>query len=208
MRWPAAARAGVLVLLLAACAACARFAPVSVEQALAAESAWRAAVARAEPEASANVLYEASVSQGLLKMHGTLAVRLRGDRVDATLAGPFGAPIATYADGKLRGEKLRPIPLPARQLRALLAGTWTGVAPTVEGQRGGRVRLRWSGDDAAEGIFDLERGLRSLRVARADGEIEAKFSDFRNPWPESIEIREKASGSRLELRMLSRESAS
>jgi hypothetical protein len=202
------ALAGPLALLLSGCAACAtRFAPVSAEEALAAERAWEAAAERADAGTSANVLYEATVSQGVLKMDGTLAVRLRAERVDATLAGPFGSPIATYADGELRGEKLRPISLPARQLRALLAGTWTGAAPVVEGRKGGRVRLRWSGEDAAEGIFDLDRGLRSLRVERNDGEIEAKFSDSRNPWPDAIEIREKRTGSKLALRMLSRETA-
>lgn len=199
----------LLVALLGdACASrgAASFAPLSADRAARAIEVWKEAVARAGEEADVNLLYDAKLSQGLLHSDGTLAVRLRGERVDGALAGPFGAPIATYENGELRGEKLQPVRLPPRQLRAILAGAWPGTAPAVVGERGSEVLLRWSGDDAADGVFDVARGeLRSLRVARSDADLEAQFLGSRNPWPDRIEIDEKRTGSKLRLKLISRE---
>ena len=198
----------ILWALLGASCASRSFGPVNAPQAAAALAGWEAALSRADASGEANVLYDATLSQGVLKSKGTLAVRLRADSVAGTLAGPFGSTLATYENGELRGEKIRPVVLPARQLRAVLAGVWTGPTLEVAGQRGEKVLLRWSGEDAAEGAFDLARGeLESLRVERTDGDLDVRFSGVRNPWPDNIEIREKRTGSTLRLRMVSREAS-
>jgi hypothetical protein len=197
-------------LFVTACASCAArsFAPASAERAASAVEAWGNAVARAGAPRDANLLYDAAISQGMMRTGGTLAVRLRGERVEGTLAGPFGSPVATYSDGELRGEKLAPVRLPPPELRAVLAGIWIGGAPEIAGENGSEVLLRWTGEDAAEGIFDVGRGeLTLLRVERPDGRLEARFSGSRNPWPDRIEIEEKRTGSRLRLKLLSREIA-
>lgn len=204
----AAGGAAVAALLAAGCASGGRrsFSRPTAERESEALRSWTDSLARAGPPGNVNVLYDATLSQGLLRTGGTLAVRLREDRVEGTLAGPFGTPIATYSDGELRGEKLRPVFLPPGQLRAVLAGSWVGALPTVAGQSGETVLLRWSGTDAAEGVFDVSREeLLSVRVERPEGRLEARFSGSRNPWPDRIEIQEERSGSRLELRLLSRE---
>lgn len=194
-------------LLVPSCAS-RSFGPVNAAQAASALQGWDAAVARAGASGDANVLYDATLSQGVLKTNGTLAVRLRADGVNGTLAGPFGTTLATYENGELRGEKIRPVSLPPRQLRAVLAGVWTGATPEVAGQSAETVLLRWDGEDAAEGAFDVTRGeLQSLRVERTDGNLDVRFSGVRNPWPDHIEIREKRTGSTLRLRMVSREAA-
>jgi len=204
------ASAPAALLLAVACASRTGrgFPPATAGGAAAAQESWERAVARARLNGDANLLYDASLAQGLLRSHGTLAVRLRGDRVEGTLAGPFGSPIATYADGQLRGEKLQPVRLAPEQLRAVLAGIWTGGAPAIVGEEGVEVLLRWTGEDEVEGVFDVGRGeLLSLRVKRPEGELEARFSGARDPWPDRIEIEERRTGSRLLLKLLSRETA-
>ncbi len=207
-RWLAYALA--VVPLAAGCASSGgrAFAPATADAAAAARKAWERAAARSPAQLDANLLYDASVSGKLLRTDGTLAVRLRGDRVEGTLAGPFGTPIATYANGELRGEKLRPVRLSPGQLRAVLAGTWVGADPAVAGENGAEVLLRWAGEETVEGIFDVGRGeLVSLRIERPEGELEARFSGARSPWPDRIEIDEKGTGVHLRLKLLSRETA-
>jgi len=195
------------VLLATGCASRAvRFAPASVETAALALRGWETAVARAGQARDENLLYEAAMTQGLFRSDGTLAVRLRGERVQGTLAGPFGSPIATYSDGELRGEKISPVRLPSAELRAVLVGIWIGESPEVAGANGSDVLLRWSGAFPAEGVFNLDRGeLGMLRIQRVDGELEARFSGRREPWPDHIEIEEKRTRSNLKLKLLSRE---
>jgi hypothetical protein len=195
----------VLPLLSGGCAARA-FSPASPEAASRAASVWDEALRRAPLEGDANLLYDAALSQGVLSTHGTLALKLRGEAVSGTLAGPLGAPIATYADGVLRGEKLEPVRLPEHQLRALLAGVWREGDPEIAGQRGSEVLLRWPDRPSSDGILDLDRGeLMRLTVRRAEGELEARYSGARAPWPEAIEIDEKRTGSRLKLKLLGSE---
>jgi hypothetical protein len=183
--------------------------PATSEETARTAAAWAEAAGRAQVERDANLLYDATVSQGVLSRHGTLAVKLRGESVEGTLSGPLGVPIATYADGVLRGEKLEPVRLPPQQLRAVLSGVWTGTAPEVAGRRGAEIVLRWPEPNAAEGRFDLAAGgLVRLTVRRAEGELEAGYAGARNPWPEDITIEEKRSGSRLHLKLLSRETPS
>jgi hypothetical protein len=205
--WRCLARFMAAVLLGTACASRAlRFGPASAETSVAALRGWETAAARAGPAQDENLLYEAAMTQGPFRTGGTLAVRLRGERVEGTLAGPFGSPIATYSNGELRGEKLSPVRLPAEELRAVLAGIWIGASPEVAGENGAEVLLRWGGAFAAEGVFNLHRAeLEMLRIQSADGQLEARFSGRRNPWPDRIEIEEKRTGSSLKLKLLSRE---
>jgi hypothetical protein len=192
----------------AACGARA-FAPITADEASRASAAWEEARRRADPRQDANLLYDAAISQGVASTHGTLAVRLRGETAEGTLSGAMGATLATYRDGVLRGEKLEPVRLPERQLRAVLAGVWTDAPPEVRGQRGSEVLLQWGEPDAAAGVFDLGRGeLVRLTVRRAEGELEATYAGTRAPWPQKIDIAEKKTGSRLKLTLLSREAAS
>lgn len=205
----ARAAAALPAILLASASACApSFRPVSAPEAARALDVWTNAVREADLLGDANLLYDASVSQGLAATKGTLAVRLRGGRVEAALSGPFGASLATYADGQLRGEKLRPVAITPRELRALLAGVWPGASPEVRGQNANQVLLVWSDDDAATGVLDLSQGrLLRLSVSRPEGQIEARYTGPWTPWPGGVVIDEKRLGSRLKLRLLSREPA-
>ncbi|HEY7114014.1 MAG TPA: hypothetical protein VIA45_13865 [Thermoanaerobaculia bacterium] len=201
-----AAAALPAILLASACAP--SFRPVSAPEAARALDIWSRAVQEPALRGDANLLYDASVSQGLASTKGTLAVRLRGERVEAALSGPFGASLATYADGQLRGEKLATVEIPPGQLRALLAGVWLGETPEVRGQSGRQALLVWSGRDAATGVLDLSEGrLVRLAVSRAEGEIVARYTGPWTPWPGGVVIDEKRLGSRLKLRLLSREPA-
>lgn len=199
-----AAAALPAILLAAGCSS--YFHPVTAPEAARALDVWTRAVRNADPGGDANLLYDAVVSQGVASTHGTLAVRLHGERVEASLAGPFGASLATYEDGELRGEKIASVAIAPHQLRALLAGVWIGEAPEVRGQRSGRALLVWSGSDAASGVLDLEQGrLVRLSVSRPQGEIEARYTGPWTPWPGAVVIDEKRLGSRLKLKLLSRE---
>ena len=201
-----AAAALPAILLASACSS--SFRPVSAPEAARALEVWTSAVRDAALRGDANVLYEASVSQGLASTSGTLAVRLRGDRVEAQLSGPFGAALATYADGQLRGEKISTVSIPPAQLRALLAGVWSEAAPEVRGEKTGQALLVWTGENSATGVLDLAQGrLVRLSVARPEGEIEARYTGPWTPWPGGVVIDEKRLGSRLKLRLLSREPA-
>lgn len=198
----------LFLLLLAGGCASSRVTPATPEETARTSTAWSEAIARADLGRDANVLYDATMSQGVVSRHGTLAVKLRGQNVEGSLSGPLGVPIATYADGVLRGEKIEPIRIAPRQLRAVLSGVWT-AEPEVAGRRGTEMLLRWPGPDAAEGRFDVAAGeLVRLTVRRSEGELEAVYSGARNPWPEKITIEEKRTGSRLNLRLLSRETPS
>ena len=203
------AGAAAALLLAAGCASRA-FAPAGPEDAAKALAAWGRAVARAAAvPRDGNLLYEARVAQGVASTGGTLAVRLRGEALEATLSGEFGAPLATYADGVLRGEKLQTIRVSGRELRALLAGVWSEGAPEVAGRRGDAVLLRWTGEERAEAVFDtLSAETSELKIERADGELAARFTGARNPWPEKLEIAERRTKSRLTLRLLAWEPAS
>ena len=153
---------------------------------------WTRAVRDADLRGDVNLLYDATVSQGVASAHGTLAVRLRGEAVDASLAGPVGASLATYADGQLRGEKIRTMAIAPRQFRALLAGVWPGDAPEIRGRRSGQALLVWSGADAANGVLDLAAGrLVRLSISRPEGEIEARYAGPWTPWPDAVVIDEK-----------------
>src|SRR5262249_24913397 len=101
----------VFLLLVSGCAARRprSFAPATEADVPVALGAWKRAIERAQSMTSSRLLYDARLSQGLVRMPGTLAVRQSPTAVEASLTGPFGAPIAAYADGALRGAGIKPV---------------------------------------------------------------------------------------------------
>lgn len=178
------------------------FAPAAREDAERAIAAWRNSVARAESRGPARLLYEARVSQGPLRMSGTLAVREGRRTLDATLAGPFGDPVARYSGGALRGKDIRPIAIEEDELRGLLAGVWNGAtAPEVAGVGGQDALLRWSdGGQRVEGVIDVPGGrFKSLRIERSEGAIAAIYSGELFSRPQRIDLQDLKSGNSLHL---------
>ena len=210
-RSAAPALAGVLVLAVVAGSGCASrgpiFAPAGGEEVARALEAWRSSVARAEQLPPSRLLYEARLTQGMGKWTGTLAVTESAGRVEASLTGPFGSPVAAYADGELRGERIRTLAIGPEDLRSLLAGVWKAADPRVRGVNRGDALLVW-GDAAThvEGVLDVEGGrFRSLEVSRPEGKIVAAYAGTADPWPTQIALQDSASGARMRLKLLTRE---
>jgi hypothetical protein len=195
----------LLLLLSAGCAARRprTFAPAGEAETQKVLAAWREAVERAESLPPSRLLYEARLSQGLARVPGTLAVVASRRGIEASLTGAFGSPVATYSEGALRGEGIRPIAINPQQLRALLAGAWDEGTPEVRGVEGGDGLLVWKGDPRVEGVLDVARSrFRSLDFSRADGKIAATYSGEFNPWPSHIEVEDAATRGRLRLSLL------
>ncbi len=201
----------LLLALLGTLAGCAArrprsFAPAGQTQASAAIAAWRQAIERAESMPPGRLLYEARLTQRLMSVPGTLAVRQSLDAIEATLTGPFGTPIATYVDGALRGEGIRPLAIAPEALRSLLAGAWHRGEPEVLGVDGEDALLAWTGEEKVEGILDLpETRFRSLAISRAEGKILSRYSGDFDPWPRSIEVEDARTGAKLRLTLIARE---
>jgi hypothetical protein len=140
-------------------------------------------------------------------MSGTLAVREGQRTVDATLAGPFGDPVARYGGGALRGNGIRPIAIEEEELRWLLAGAWKGsTAPEVAGVGGQDALLRWSGGQQVEGVIDVPRArFKSLRIKRSEGTIAATYSGELSTWPRRIELEDLKTGNTLRLTLVAAE---
>jgi hypothetical protein len=140
-------------------------------------------------------------------MSGTLAVSEKPGSVEAVLSGPFGDPIASYSDGALRGNGVRPIAIAPEELRSLLAGVWKGSRePRVEGIHGHEALLRWSGEEDVEGVLDLEAArFESIRVTRAEGAITAEYPGDPGSWPPRIDLRDRRSGNALRLVLIAAE---
>jgi len=202
---------GLLLLagsLAAGCAARAPrvFGPARTEVAARAMEAWREALDRSERLGAARLLYDARLAQGILKLHGTLAVLQRPGYLEATLAGPFGKTLARYEEGALRGEGIKPLAVEPEELRSLLAGVWKKGTPCVAGTEGEEALLRWEGPDGVEAVLDVPRArLRTLTIARPEGEISAAYSGEFTSWPERIEIEQMGSGNKLRLVLIARE---
>jgi len=198
-----------LVLLLALTAACATrrpaFGPAGADESRQALAAWESALARADSEGPVRLLYDVKMSEGLVKFPGTLAVEAVPGKLEATMTGPFGSPIARYSSGVLEAKGARPLPLEAEELRALLAGVWRST-PQVAGARAGQTLLRFDGRQPVEGVLDLAGSrLASLRIERAGADLFAIYSGKLDPWPEKISIEDRRSGRRLELTLVARE---
>ncbi|MCA1610621.1 MAG: hypothetical protein LC780_07135 [Acidobacteria bacterium] len=195
------------LLLLTGCASRARprqFALSGPEQAVRAAAAWRQAVARSETLGAARLLYDARIRQGIGSLSGTLAVST--DPVGATITGPFGATLATYSDGALRGEKFPPVAIEPEPLLWLLAGVWKGEAPEVKGFDGDDALLAWSGAVRAEAVVNVPAArFTSLRIERGGKVLEAAYPGTADPWPSRLEIKDVSSGSTLRLTLVGRE---
>lgn len=185
------------------------FAPAVREDAERAIASWTEAAAKAGSRGPTRLLYEARVSQGPLRMSGTLAISEGRGKLDATLAGPFGDPVARYAEGALRGNGIRPIAIDEQELRWLLSGVWKGsVSPEVAGVHGEDALLRWNGREQVEGVIDVPRGrFKSLRITRSEGAIAATYSGESAGWPGRIELEDLKTGNRLRLTLLAAEPA-
>ena len=205
-------RAGLLIALLAGATwSCASrtpaFGPAGVEDSRRALDAWKDALDRADSLGPVRLLYDARMSEGLVKIPGTLAVVALPGRLEATLSGPFGSPLARYSSGVLEARGARPIPLDAEELRAVLAGVWR-AEPWVAGARNGQTLLRFPGKDEVEGVLELSQArLETLRIARPEADLLATYSGRLDPWPERIAIVDRRSGRRLELTLVAREPA-
>jgi hypothetical protein len=199
----------LISLAVAASAACASrvpaFGPAGVEDSRQALDAWETALERADSLGPVRLLYDARMSEGLVKVPGTLAVEASPDRLEATLTGPFGSPIARYASGVLEAKGAKPIPLEPDELRAVLAGVWRS-SPRVEGARGDESLLRFAGRDAVEAVFDVRQArVRELKIERPDAELAATYSGRLDPWPEKITIEDRRSGKTLQLTLVAKE---
>ena len=199
-----------LALFLAAFgAACASrtpaFRPAGADDSRQALAAWQNALVRADSQGPVRLLYDVKMSDGLLKVPGTLAVEALPGKVEATMTGPFGSPIARYASGVLEAKGAKPLPLEAEELLSLLAGVWRAT-PQVAGARTGQTLLRFAGREPVEGVLDLAGSrLASLRIERAGADLFAIFSGKLDPWPEKISIEDRRSKRRLELTLVARE---
>ena len=176
------------------------FSPPGEADAATALTAWKDAVARVASAPGARLLYDARISQGLGRSSGTLAVVLGDVSISAVLTGPFGAPLARYESGALTGENIRPVPIDASALRALVEGVWREPGATVAGISGSEARLTWPG---VEGVLDVPRAVfESLRVERREGRVEATYGGARNPYPEKVDAEDLRTGSHLKLTLL------
>jgi hypothetical protein len=183
------------------------FRPAGAEDARRALGAWENALARADSLPAVRLLYDARLSEGLVKFPGTLAVNAQRDRLEATLTGPFGSQLAHYASGILEGKGLHPIPLDAEELRAVLAGVWRAT-PQVAGARGDRVLMRFPGAERVEGVLDVtEARLESLHISRPEADLVATYAGVRDPWPERITLEDRRSGRRVQLTLVGKEPA-
>jgi len=201
--------AALSLLFVALTSACASrppaFGPAGADDSRQALAAWEGALARADSQGPVRLLYDVKMSDGLLKVPGTLAVEALPGKLEATMTGPFGSPIARYTSGILEARGARPLPLEAEELLSLISGVWR-TPPRVVGARSGETLLRFAGGEPVEGVLDLAGSrLASLRIERADADLFASFSGKLDPWPEKISIEDRRSGRRLELRLVARE---
>jgi hypothetical protein len=199
-------------LVTAAATACASrapaFGPAGVDESRRALDAWATALERADSLGPARLLYDAKMSEGLVKVPGTLAVEALPGHLEATLTGPFGSPIARYVSGVLEAKGARPIPLEPEELRAVLAGVWRTPA-RVEGARAGESLLRFTGRDPVEAVLDVGQArLQTLKIERPEAELVATYSGRRDPWPERIRIEDRRTGKMLQLTLVAKEPAS
>jgi len=181
------------------------FAPANEDQAARAIASWREAVARAETLPPSRLLYAARIKQGIGTASGTLAIST-APPVRGTLAGPFGTPLAVYADGVLSGDKLAPVEIEPEPLLALLAGAWKEEGPEVRGVDGDEALLVWSRSSRAEGVLRIgEARFVSIHAERRGRAFQAEYSGALRPWPEQVTLTDVASGSTMRLTLQAQE---
>jgi hypothetical protein len=208
----------VLVVGLVACGqfACAtaptarRFTPATESDTRAALAAWSRVRDRSAALPAAHLLYDAKVaSSGLPSVPGTLAVVYDGTDVrSATLTGPFGKRLAEYRDGIVRGEDRRAFVIEPEVMRAVLAGSWNGSPPEVEGRDEEDYLLAWDGASRVTAVLDAESAsLRSLELEGGAGHLSVAYSGTADPWPGRITLRDENNGRSLVLKLLAVEPA-
>ncbi|HEX4439447.1 MAG TPA: hypothetical protein VH854_05200 [Thermoanaerobaculia bacterium] len=202
----------LLVLLAAGCAshrAAARYAPASEAQAREALDAWSAIRRRADALPAARLLYDARLGEkGMPSVPGTLAVTYDGTNVTrASLTGPFGKPVAEYANGALVGGDGRAFPVDPRVLRSVLAAAWPGDPSSVAGCDGPACLLVFDGAIRAEAAVDpAAQRLLSLRVTGDAGSLEVVYGEGAPaPWPPRIAIEDEVHSRSLGLRLVASE---
>jgi hypothetical protein len=205
----AAALAAAGLLLTASCASRPsrphNFVAAGEEQTARAIAAWREAVARADTLGPSRLLYDAKMRQGAVSLPGTLALST-AEPVRATMTGPFGSPVATYANGSLRGEKFAPVAIEPGPLLWLLGGVWKASEPQVRGVAGDDALLVWTSPSPAEGVLHLPSArFTSLRVASGGKTLEASYAGTADPWPTKVELKDPATKSSLRLTLVGRE---
>ena len=206
----AAALAAAGLLLTVSCASRPsrprNFIAAGEEQAARAIAAWREAVARADSLGPSRLLYDARMRQGAVSLPGTLALST-AEPVRATMTGPFGSPVATYANGALRGEKFAPLAIEPQSLLWLLGGVWKTPEPQVRGVAGDDALLVWTSPSPAEGVLHLPSArFTSLRVSSGGKTLDASYSGTADPWPTKVELKDPATKSSLRLTLVGRES--
>jgi hypothetical protein len=182
-----------------------RFRPVTAEDAATALAAWGRLRDRAAALPAAHLLYDAKLeSGGLARVPGTLAVSYDGTDIrTATLTGPFGKRLAEYRDGVVRGEDRRAFVIEPEVLRAVLAGSWNGAAPSVEGRDEDDYLLTWGGTAHVVAVLDAAtQSLRSLDLESETGHLEVTYGGTADPWPARITMRDEGSGRSLVLKLL------
>lgn len=211
---PIGRRAGLAVLLAAgwiAASGCAShparrsFGPAGADQAERALEAWRTAMARADTLPPSRLLYDAKVRQGLGSISGALALST-APPVRGALSGPFGAPIAVYADGVLTGEKLVPIRIEPEPLLSLLSGVWREPGARVRGIAGDEALLEWPPPSRAEGVIRIgDARFLSIHVEGQGRTFDAEYSGPVTPWPERVALTDVATKSTLRLVLQAKE---
>jgi hypothetical protein len=209
-------------LLSAGCASrrtAARFEPASDADARAALDAWSAIRRRADALPPSRLLYDARMSgKGVPAVPGTLAVTYDGSDVTrASLTGPFGKPVAEYANGTVTGGGRQPFPVDPRLLRSVLLATWPSDVARVDGCNGAECLLVFEGAVSASAVVDraLSRVV-SLRVTGDAGALSAEYGvegtssgggEPPSPWPRSIAVEQEGGSRRLALKLVASEPA-
>ena len=211
---PGAAAVGLL-MVSGGCAtrrAAASFTPASEEQARQALDAWSSIRRRGDALAPARLLYDAKMSnQGAPSVPGTLAVTYDGSDVTrASLTGPFGKPVAEYANGAITGGGSRPFPIDPRVLKSVLAGEWPGDPSSVAGCDGTSCLLQFPGPIRADAVVDrAEARLVSLRITGEAGALSVTYGGAAPaPWPERVAVEDERNSRRLALHLVASEPGS
>jgi hypothetical protein len=202
----------LLALLATGCAshrAAAHYAPASEAQVREALDAWSAIRRRADSLPPSRLLYDARIGEkGAPAVPGTLAVTYDGSDVTrASLTGPFGKPVAEYANGAMTGGDGRPFPVDPRVLRSVLAAAWPGDPSSVAGCDEAACLLVFDGAIRAEAAVDRAASrLVSLRVTGEAGSLAVAYDDGAPaPWPPRIAVEDEVHSRRLALRLVASE---
>jgi len=171
--------------------------------------AWSAIRRRADALPPTRLLYDARLGdKGVPSVPGTLAVVYDGtDVTRASLTGPFGKPVAEYANGTLTGGDGRPFPVDPRVLRSVLAGAWPGDPSSVAGCDASACLLVFEGAIRAEAAVDPAAArLRSLRVSGDAGTLDVVYGEGAPaPWPPRIAVEDEVRSRSLTLKLVAAE---